>query len=329
MKTLIVPTAPGERDKYLQASAGSFGRIVWLLCCVILSLTAGIVGAMVVSSNNQSAVVFVANDESVSTATIAHYITDHDSDSIVTIQHNDSTIGQGIIVSSDGWCALVGSLFTDVSADANQFTVTNHSGEIKPVTNLVTDPYSGIVFVKIAGQGLPMVNFAATPALGDLVVVYGKGIAVTYLGDVSAHLGDSYTTTTNSVFYQLDRTVADNFIGTPAFDRKGNVIGLVSTPQMVIPVQLISAGLESIFKSTTIIQHQLDLTYTPTLRGAKITASSLTDIQVGDIIQKVDDTAIDQTHDLSQVLDTLTIGTTTHWLVDRQGSQQTVALVIQ
>jgi len=239
MKTLTVPTAPSERAKRQSAGTAHATRLAWLVSCIGLSLVAGGVGALMIVNNypvTLPSFESVSNDELVSTAAIAKNITEHHAEAIVKVYQAEDMIGQGVIVSSDGWCVMVAPTLPDTS----QLSIAFASGDKKIVTETKFDQASNLLYLKVTGQSLTMINFAQTaPYLGDVVLVYGVGaqLAVGYVGKLDDN-------------YQLDRSIVETLFGAPVFDRKGNVIGLLADAQTIIPIQVVSVALEELFRNS-------------------------------------------------------------------------------
>lgn len=184
-------------------------------------------------------VVVVPSDTAATATTIANYINERQAQAIVTIYQTDTLLGQGMVVSNDGWCVMV----TTSQVDAAQLAVAFSTGEKKSVTTVVFDEVHSMLYLKVADQNLSLVNFSqTTPILGDVVLAYGVGpkVAVGYIGQFGTDE------------YYLDRSIADTFIGAPAFDRKGSAIGVVVDNQTILPIQVVSAALESLFQTGTI-----------------------------------------------------------------------------
>jgi serine protease Do len=136
--------------------------------------------------------------------------------------------GSGFAISADGYVVTN----NHVVRNASKVTVVLDNGDEHDATVVGTDERTDLAVVKIEGMtDMPFVSFAGeTPRVGDWVVAvgnpFGFGGSVT-AGIVSA-LGRDVQGSAYGDFLQIDAAINTGNSGGPAFNLKGEVVGVNS-----------------------------------------------------------------------------------------------------
>ncbi len=245
--------------------------------------------------------------------------------------------GSGFVISADGYVVTN----NHVVRNATKVTVVMDNGDEHTATVVGTDERTDLAVVKLDGvSNLPFVTFAdTTPRVGDWVVAvgnpFGFGGSVT-AGIVSA-LGRDVQGSAYGDFLQIDAAINTGNSGGPAFNTKGEVVGVNSeiyTPNggnvgiaFAIPAstvkqvtaQLIDNGVVTRgFLGISIQDVNKDIADSVGLteaRGALVTQLSddspgaKAGLKSGDIITAVDGTKIDDAISLSRTIASKAPGT--------------------
>ncbi|HWU18235.1 MAG TPA: Do family serine endopeptidase [Devosia sp.] len=133
--------------------------------------------------------------------------------------------GSGFVISADGYIVTN----NHVVADATKVTVVFDDGTEKEAKIVGTDERTDIAVVKIEGTDLPFVKFdEAPPRVGDWVVAIGNpfGLGGTVTAGVISASGRNIGGSNYGDFLQIDAAVNTGNSGGPAFNSKGEVVGV-------------------------------------------------------------------------------------------------------
>lgn len=256
------------------------------------------------------------------------------------ILYNDNDyMGGGIILTSDGWVATHASVVQGIENDSFVIAHANIAYEIEQI---IADPFSSLVFLKILAIQLPVEKFSnsnqfevgqSVLSINSLTGVWVRRIART---DFRFFEGGAYEFSDKlSQFLVLDGTYDRNFSGAPAFTQEGEILGLhfslnkQNNYNIVIPSGHIKKALEGILALNRIHRPSLGLRYIDlsksseyrrdlsqeTQRGLyvvmepqKNTPAKLAGIQKGDIIIAYDTNAVPQEKSFGNIIQEYDVG---------------------
>lgn len=297
-------------------------------------------------------VVFVERGDASSDTKLIELLQAHQSKTIISIYPGatqsyttDNELGKGAIISADGWLVTL----TDVIGNQNSISIVLDDGQVFVSDKFAEDPYSGMTFVKIKASQLPVADFRTTDvALGESIMFFtGSALNGDYVkfGHVeNNHFSNTVELVTNrsNYYYLSDIDANEKYLGSPVFDERGSVMGFYAGEQLVIPASVVSSGIYSVFTNDEVERHQLSFIYQPLYRiidpdrssmtkGAKISSLGyqVGELAVGDVILKVDGVIVDETHDLSDLLSEIEIGTVVELRVERDDKMLDVEIVIE
>jgi len=263
--------------------------------------------------------------------------------------------GSGFIISADGYIVTN----NHVVDNANKVTVVFEDGDERVATVIGTDERTDLALIKIDGENLPFVKMAEeAPRVGDWVVAvgnpFGLGGSVT-AGIVSAS-GRDIGGSSYGDFIQIDAAVNTGNSGGPAFNLRGEVVGVntaIFSPNggsvgiaFAIPSDTVRNIVEDLRDDGTVTRGYLgvgiqnvtrDLADSLGLtapRGALVTepaegGPALTaGIQSGDVILSVDGDEISNALDLSRTIAGKDPETPVALTVWRNGAEQTVNVTL-
>lgn len=256
------------------------------------------------------------------------------------------------ILTSDGWLVSYGEIFNNLKPEK---LVAVYNQNIFPIDQVVKDSVTGVFFLKIAANNLPVVILGDSDEinLGQLT------LTLNYLGDIivtniknSKYLpiktGQDFVISSEK--YQTSVLLADNlddsYIGSPLVNLGGEVIGVIKENDLekgittVLPINQFSPIIIDILKNNLIKRpslgiNYLDLAYSIGLdksttqgynRGALIyqkpktdTPAALANLQINDIILSVDSQLIDKDNSLTELIQQYQPGDTLTLEVSRKG----------
>lgn len=283
-------------------------------------------------------------------------------DPLTAAYQADDQLGQGIIITNDGWIVTTRQVLTKLTGQV----VVTAKGDTYSVEKIVTDPLTEFVFVKVAGANLPVVSLAKTvPTLGSgcFTLVGARGLVTTIVTD--QHLRLSSRPASNTERFDEYVRMADLSVttaGAPVFDEQGIAQGLTVTIDgklVVRPLAIVNTQVEQVLKNGQIdrlalgIDYiQLDqLSFPPSVsfpyqqlrRGALVyrntrlniagiavdSSAANAEIQVGDVILKVDGVEVNSNQSLTDLIQTYRAGDNMILTIWRDGSERTISVTIQ
>ncbi|OQX71339.1 hypothetical protein B6D52_01780 [Candidatus Parcubacteria bacterium 4484_255] len=148
------------------------------------------------------------------------------------------TLGLGVILSPDGW------LMTTVELNKGKdYIALDKNNKIFAIEQIVSDPFSKVNFLKIAGQDLPVVDLAKTKEAlpGTTVVIFDK-FRNLYLTEISNPIATTVYKTEDLVrstdrfsdCLRLNKEISiSSFPNGLLFNAKGSLLGLVSIDRII------------------------------------------------------------------------------------------------
>ncbi len=249
MQRLIVPTAPSERAKWVQLQPRRSG---WLILTLLLSLGAGFAGALVARvyqlewlQPTTPDIVIVPNNAVSASAKLVESLQDEQADAIVLLAAATTWIGQGVVVSNDGWIVATQSQIGDETI----VLVTTNAGKTYTSDNIVVDQVSGLAYIHVPSTGLRVGEFRDRPLLlGESVIAYGRTSQRDQVAfaNVAGLVGDEDSQ------ILLDRPLSDAWRGAAIYDFDFTIVGFVNQNDQVIPIQEVNAVAYSLFTEGTV-----------------------------------------------------------------------------
>ncbi|MHA6729863.1 Do family serine endopeptidase [Devosia sp. A369] len=133
--------------------------------------------------------------------------------------------GSGFVISADGYIVTNNHVVTD----ATKVTVVFEDGTEQVAEIVGTDERTDLAVLKIEGTDLPFVNFETESSrVGDWVVAVGNpfGLGGTVTVGVISGSGRNIGGSSYGDFLQIDAAVNTGNSGGPAFNTKGEVVGV-------------------------------------------------------------------------------------------------------
>lgn len=364
MKRETVPTAPAERAKREPKISVKL-RVFWIFLGVIsISVIVGFSGSILarsypphwpfassilVSDTQTPELIFIDSGPDTVSTEIVSILKERQAKTIVSVFPNATTsyrdeteLGKGIIISTDGWIVLLGQ----IAENQTSLTIVLPDGRVFVTEELISDTYSDIVFAKIDASQLPVVDFRTSEVqLGESLIFYSYSVAnadrVSFgqIENVAFASDTTFTTEHPNLVYLTDQASRPEYLGAPVFDMSGALVGIDVLDHRIIPVSEISRNIFTIFSEKDISQRDTVIEYTPMYRvadseaamaqkGVKITSISkaLDELEVGDIILSVNGTPLNAQNDLSRLLADLPIKSEIEMKISRDGKQSTVTV---
>ncbi|MCX6714614.1 MAG: PDZ domain-containing protein [Candidatus Uhrbacteria bacterium] len=263
----------------------------------------------------------------------------------------DTAIGTGVIVTSDGW--IVASALPTASADT---LVVQIKDQIFDVTRIVVDPLTQTVFLKCAANNLPVVGFGSAfdLSVGDQLFVSTHVNQFTQASVIQQNWQQG--TILSSDVPSRRVILATNMIGAsaPAFDLSGSFVGFVSkkdTQFVLFPFENALPSLNALLEKKDVVHpvlgvSYLDLAHTVGISdamrrghqtGAYVTGrpavrkgspAAVAQIVEGNIITALNGQELDQTRGLNERLLSLHAGDKISLTIDRGGEKKTIDVVL-
>jgi serine protease Do len=264
--------------------------------------------------------------------------------------------GSGFAISADGY--LVTN--NHVVENATKVTVIFDNGDEKTATVVGTDKRTDLAVVKIDGvTDLPFVNFATDDVrVGDWVVAVGNpfGLGGTVTAGIISARGRDIAGSAQGDFLQIDAAVNTGNSGGPAFNLKGEVVGVntaIFSPNggnvgiaFAIPSDIVKQVANQLISSGTVTRGYLgvgiqdvnrdiaDSVGLATPQGALVTEpaadgpGAAAGIKSGDIILEVDGREISNALALSRTIASKDPGTEVELTLWRDGKEQTLKVTL-
>ncbi|WP_108395785.1 Do family serine endopeptidase [Devosia submarina] len=256
--------------------------------------------------------------------------------------------GSGFVISADGYVVTN----NHVVEDATKVTVVFDDGSEQIAEIVGTDERTDLAVLKIEGTDLPFVSFETEASrVGDWVVAIGNpfGLGGTVTAGVISGAGRNIGGSNYGDFLQIDAAVNTGNSGGPAFNTRGEVVGVntaIYSPNggnvgiaFAIPAATVKGIVDQLINSGTVTRGYLgvgiqdvsrDIADGVGLAEAKgaIVSNVAEDgpagpagIRSGDIITAVDGDPIDDALDLSRTIAGKAPDTTVELTIWRDGAE--------
>jgi len=260
--------------------------------------------------------------------------------------------GSGFAISADGYFVTN----NHVVENANKVTVIFDNGDEKTATVVGTDKRTDLAVVKVDGvNDLPFVNFATDDVrVGDWVVAVGNpfGLGGTVTAGIVSARGRDIAGSAQGDFLQIDAAVNTGNSGGPAFNLKGEVVGVntaIFSPNggnvgiaFAIPSNIVKQVANQLIQNGTVTRGYLGVGIQDVTRdiadsvglkapqGALVTEPAdggpgkAAGIKSGDIITKVDGKSISNALALSRTIAGKDPGTEVELTLWRNGKEESL-----
>ena len=263
--------------------------------------------------------------------------------------------GSGFVISADGYVVTN----NHVVADATKVTVLFDDGTEQVAEIVGTDERTDLAVLKIEGTDLPFVSFETESSrVGDWVVAIGNpfGLGGTVTAGVISGAGRNIGGSNYGDFLQIDAAVNTGNSGGPAFNTRGEVVGVntaIYSPNggnvgiaFAIPAATVKGIVDQLIKSGSVTRGYLgvgiqdvtrDIADGVGLAEAKgaIVSNVAEDgpagpagVQSGDIITAVDGDPIDDALDLSRTIAGKAPDTPVELTIWRDGAETTATVTL-
>jgi len=242
-------------------------------------------------------------------------------------------LGNGFILTSDGWLVSHGSVIS--SLDSKQLVVA-HGNTTYSVERAVTDSVTGIVFLKISADNLPvaLLGDSGENSYGQLAIALNflKEVAVTNIknpGYQSGNKPQDFILSSEKYpdLILLENNLADSYLGAPLLNLVGEVTGVVSEISSdnkvitAVPISQFRPIILSILRDNLIKRPYLGINYInlakavgidSTITGklgalvyqnsVKLSPAAAADLKSGDIIVAVEGQTVNADNNLTALV---------------------------
>lgn len=261
----------------------------------------------------------------------------------------DDWLGQGIVITNDGWLL---SSSSGVKNDKVKYWVAFNNGQILATEKIVNDKETGATFLKVDGTGLPVAEFTLRENLAEGQQVFSLGArnsVVKYNIENSNYAkltGPEDYIHESERFYKyilLDENVSRQEISNPAVTNTGAVIGLVKSEDgLIIPMNHLIGQMKKVIKGETWARPYLGVSFydlsemlSPEIKetkgamilkskGVKVDSPALNSLLAGDIILKVENEELNASKNLPDILATYQANDKIKLTIKRAGEQKEV-----
>jgi len=248
-------------------------------------------------------------------------------------------VGQGFILTSDGWIVTNKEVINDFK---KKYLVFTSLGKEFTPSEFILDSATNLVFLKIEAKDLPVVKFGDLEKLnlGQLVLVPGFALKVTVANiealdyqNISSSADFILSSEKFSKYILIKDSLNSDYLGAPLINLAGEIIGVMTKNDLVglriaLPINDAEKAIASVLKNKTISRpylglHYLDLSKTFGLdesitlgktKGALIQGSEevpaleaaspaqKSGLKKGDIILKVEENEINSEKNLTELI---------------------------
>jgi len=265
-------------------------------------------------------------------------------------------IGQGLIISSDGWI-VTNSFIEEANPQnaINDYVVITKDKKVYNIENFVQDPISSFSFIRVSGaKDLPVKQFAQDSEIknGQLVIAlnwegYNLLSSIIFRQENSEILKFSDIMTDELV---LANNLNEDFSSSIIFNLAGQVVGLVDRQEKIIPISYLQSAIRSLFKNKDIKRPSLGVNYLDlsslaavknnlpkgaliykNINGLDVIKDSPADragLKAGDIITFIDNIEIDKDNSLNYIIQNYLAGDKINIVYQRNGEIKEVEVIL-
>jgi len=166
-----------------------------------------------------------------------------------------SKLGDAIIVSSDGWIAMY---YPNFNKNFEGMVALVHDNSIYDIEKVVSDKYSGMVYLKIKGEQFKAVSFGGELKKDDEIFIFQDSnwnFALVrnkiFLAENIPHLDSAPVE-----IYGLNNKFSTGKI---AINNQGRVVGLIKKENLLLPIKNVTNILSSVLAKKPIMYPSLGL----------------------------------------------------------------------
>lgn len=295
--------------------------------------------------------------EKVQPTVVNFYLYKKPGSSLSNLYLDSESLGSGFVLTADGWLITSKQVITD---PRREYTV-QVGQEILAVTEIVDDPITDAVFVKIEKDNLAVAEFGTKNTLNfgqSVLVATGReGVKRATLDDLYFAQVEQLTDFIHSSesFYRyilLSNEFSDKSLGSPVITLDGKVIGiLVSQRGEVLPIDYFSNIIKSAVQTGKVLRsylgvNYLDLQLAPNYQSDYVAGAVLKSdgrqpavissgpagqagLVADDLIIKVENEEVNKTHTLSQLIQDYQPGVEINLTIIRQGKEMAVKVKLE
>ncbi len=186
------------------------------------------------------------------------------------------TLGQGLVLSSDGWVVTTSAVVRDLRAS---YTALAADGTMHTVEAVVQDPVAPLVYMKLPADHLLATPFAEYTELNSGVslvaasyvtqspvpALYQRRLAHRSARSVTARADFPVSSETFPDRYLLDLALPAGSAGAPVFTTQGKAVGLITefdgALQGVIPLDNLHSIIDNLFADGQVVRPTLGVSY--------------------------------------------------------------------
>lgn len=263
------------------------------------------------------------------------------------------SIGQGIIITSDGWIA------TSLALDKiyNDCVVITNDKKIYQIDKAAADNLTKFYFIHVPARDLSVRKFALSQDIkrgGLVVAVNWQGLS--WISSAAGFSQNSSLVQSSDNFSKklaLNDKIPAEFKGSVIFNLAGDVMGIVDSQGAIELASRLNGAVKSLFKSQAAARPSLGVNYLDLTRlaesgnqhgywrkGALIYkdqkgmavqkggAADKAGLREGDIIVAVDNVGLDQDNDLADIIQNHLAGDTINLSIFSQGQEKQIVATL-
>ncbi len=302
-------------------------------------------------SNTQTSIVGIFKKRATTTTTL-----DNQNFNLSKFYYFKDNLGQGLVVTSDGWIMTTFNPYSYEKFNKNDFVkkyVVATKDKIYNIDKVLIDKFNSFIFVHIKAKDLPVKSFADNNdiLIGEEVIAvnYDSSAWISYVSYYGTNKNLIKFSDNNNLELKLNSAPSKEFLESFIFDLSGRVIGFIDNKGNIISIN----GVKSIIKSLLTYQkikkpslgvyyiNMYDLIkYNNNLqKGALIynidkkpivnnSAAYKAGLREGDIIISVNNIYIDKFNDLSSVIQNYLAGDKVNITYRRNGQEYNVDIIL-
>lgn len=234
-------------------------------------------------------------------------------------------LGQGLIITSDGW--IMSTFAPPDGSSIKDYVAISRDHKIMPLEQLLADHSTSVNFIRAVARNLPVLQFAASDdiANGQQVLSInweGDSVQGAISGFANRYVKGPFSSDVVLDKIKLDQKWPDDFRGAPVCSIGGQIVGFVNRSGEIDPIYRFGPVIRSLLKYGTLRRPSLGANYVnlSAFAGAAASKGALVQrspggiavikgspaasagIQEGDIINSIDNVELDRAHSLNQVL---------------------------
>lgn len=262
-------------------------------------------------------------------------------------------VGQGFIITSDGW------IITTLVLDKNytDYAVITKDKKIYQIDKAINDASTGFNFIHVATKDFPVRKFAENQDIkrgNSTISVNWSGSSwissVLGLKEKTGQIESSDNSFTKLI---LNNDVPQDFRGSIIFNLAGDALGLVDMKGEIEPMAHLATVVDSLFKNKVIKRPSLGVNYINLTsfvsldpqnnswqkgvviykdqKGIAVKKGSSAEkagLKEGDIIISVDSINLDEVNDLADVIQSYAVGDKINLTIIRDGAEKEVEVIL-